>query len=605
MTYAIYIISQSDKFHVMALANRMLRKSDIFAQNKSSGTIFFSLLFLMIVQFVFVYFLGGFTFLPLAFFIYSFLFQTDSKERAEEKEQENPSDYAIKQGWIQLTDHYEPKIPETNKNPRMSFAILKHSTLFCYDSEQMNKVIRILPIQDYTVSLYPENDSEHRHFIRSSVIRLDHLQTSLYLNCQRKIDKEDWYFGLLEAHRMLKDSPDEAQYVMMDSTHFDARALEELIFRVQSTPSQRETGWLNAILGRMFLGVYKTETFKDYLKAKINKKINRKRPNFLEEITISKIDLGQSVPALTDPKLTTLTAEGEVMVDALLDYHGGLTIHIQTVLHWAYSSRLKPIRVNLVLAVQLKRLTGRLVFKLKAPPTNRYWLAFYEMPEMEWKTTPVVADKQITLSIVTNAIESRIREVMAETFVLPNMDDTPFWPSNGKGGVFEKAEDRSEKTEIEPESEPEITTAIVQPEETQKSTLRKRGKQTEEDANSIKSSSSNFFRKLTNYLPSESPKKRHSFVHKAEEFLNNKKTGDSKEEGNILSPIQLSLVQPRLRASSFASDPEKPPLPPRRNSTPVPFYQDETSGRREEMTTPPTIPNRPRPKPPLPPRLKS
>ncbi|KAI9283347.1 putative integral membrane protein conserved region-domain-containing protein [Sporodiniella umbellata] len=576
----------------------------------------------MIAQFVFVYFLGGFTFLPLACIIYFYCLKKEIKEIVEEKALESTGDYAIKQGWIQLTDQYEPKIPDSHKHPAMVYAVLKHSTLFCYESEKMGKVTRILPIQDYTVSLYPENQAEHRHYIRSSTVQLVHEEEILYLNCQRKTDKEDWYFGLLEAHRMMDASPDEAQYVMMDNTHFDARALEELIFRVHSTPSQRETGWLNAILGRVFLGVYKTETFKDYLKRKINKKINKKRPSFLDEITVRQVDLGQSVPALTNPKLSSLTPEGEVIVDAMLDYHGGLTIHIQTVLHWAYSSRLKPIRVPLVLAVQLKRLTGRLMFKIKAPPTNRYWVAFHEMPDMEWKTTPVVADKQITLSIVTNAIESRIREVMAETFVLPNMDDTPFWPSEGKGGVFEKP--------IEDTSEPEVTAlapentskslpdALLPSEETPKSTLRKRSsKPTEDEADSTLQhspsnstntsqsslSSSHFLRKLTNYLPSESPKKRHSFVHKAEEFLS-KRTANKEHKPS--SPVQSPFVQPRSRANSMINSPDKPSLPPRRNSTPVPFLKDELE-TEEGAHLPPTIPNRPQPrtKPPLPPRIKS
>jgi hypothetical protein len=76
------------------------------------------------------------------------------------------------------------------------------------------------------------------------------------------------------------------------------------------------------------------------------------------------------------------------------------------------------------------------MFKLKAPPSNRYWLAFFEMPDMEWKITPIVADKQIKWSLVTNAIESKIREIFLETYVLPNMDDTAFCKSDGDGGIF-------------------------------------------------------------------------------------------------------------------------------------------------------------------------
>ncbi|KAI8643603.1 putative integral membrane protein conserved region-domain-containing protein, partial [Parasitella parasitica] len=324
-----------------------------------------------------------------------------------------------------------------NLKKGLVYAILKHGTLFCFDSEKQQQVVMILPMQDFRVSLYPPNsDAKPEGEIYEDITCYP--TRVLYLTCGRNIDKEDWYFGLLEAHHLLQDqSTDGPQFVMMDNTHFDQDALEELIRRVQSTPNHRETAWINAVLGRLFLGMYKTDRLQNFVEMKIRKKIDKtKRPTFLDEIHVRSVDVGASVPLITDPKLLSLSPEGEVIVEAKIEYEGGLTIEIETDFNWSYSSRMKPIRMNLILAVKLRRLAGRMMFKLKAPPTNRYWLAFFEMPEMDWKITPVVADKQIKLNIVTNAIESRIREVMQESFVLPNMDDTSFCPSGGKGGIF-------------------------------------------------------------------------------------------------------------------------------------------------------------------------
>ncbi|GAN00943.1 conserved hypothetical protein [Mucor ambiguus] len=449
------------------------------------------------IGFIVIYVLGGVTFLPFIA-IFAIIYIKGGIEpllpKAKLKEPihiaTKDDEAIVKKGWIRLTNQYQPKMPEvnsgngiisgiqsyvsgssnsnTNLKKGLVYALLKHGTLFCYESEKQQNLVMILPMQDFQVSLYPPNPQdkpEGEIYNRTSVIRLvpnaikdDIKLTSknepvctlpedditcyptrvLYLTCGRNIDKEDWYFGLLEAHQLLQDQPHEGpQYVMMDNTHFDQDALEELIRQVQSTPSHRETAWINAVFGRLFLGMYKTDRLKHFVEMKIRKKIDKtKRPTFLDEIHVRSVDVGASVPFITDPKLLSLSTEGEVIVEAKVEYAGGLTIEIETDFNWSYSSRMKPIRMNLILAVKLNRLAGRMMFKLKAPPTNRYWLAFFEMPEMDWKITPVVADKQIKLNIVTNAIESRIREVMAETFVLPNMDDTSFCPSGGKGGIF-------------------------------------------------------------------------------------------------------------------------------------------------------------------------
>jgi hypothetical protein len=456
------------------------------------------------IGFIVIYVIGGITFLPfvaLATFIYikggiQPLLPKSKSEPAVVELDRDPDNVIVKKGWIRLTNQYQPKMPEihsangggiisgihsyvsgnnnhTNRKG-LYYAVLKHGTLFCYESEKQTEVAMILPMHDFSVSLYPSKTEampEGQMYSRTSVVRLvpnslnnddikfastnsssasictlpDEDITSLpnrvlYLTCARNIDKEDWYFGLLEAHHMLQDesaSPEEPQYVMMDNTHFDTSALEELIRQVQSTPSHRETAWINAIFGRIFLAMYKTDRLKEFVEMKIRRKIDKtKRPTFLDEIHVRSVHIGESVPFITNPKLLSLSPEGELIVEAKVEYQGGLTIEIETDFNWSYSSRLKPIRMNLILAVTLKKLAGRIMFKLKAPPTNRYWLAFFEMPEMEWKITPVVADKLIKLNIITNAIESRIREVMAETFVLPNMDDTSFCPSDGKGGIF-------------------------------------------------------------------------------------------------------------------------------------------------------------------------
>ncbi|KAI7865300.1 putative integral membrane protein conserved region-domain-containing protein, partial [Mucor mucedo] len=315
------------------------------------------------------------------------------------------------------------------------YAQLKCGALFIYESDQPNEDCKIIiPVHNYNVSIHPEKHQDHDIYGKSVALRLTP-KTELYITCARPVDKEDWYFGLLAATDIMTESPNHVE--MMDITHFDASAMQTLISTVQQDAEYREVQWLNAILGRLFLGMYKTEEMREYFEEKISKKIQKiKRPSFLGDISVQSVDIGNSIPFVTQPKLLSLTPEGDLMAEATIHYAGGLRVVIQTDFNWNYSSLMKPIRVPLVLSVSLKKLSGKFLMKVKPPPTNRYWIGFYEIPVMDWEITPIVSDKQIRLSMVTNAIQSKIREFMMENIVLPNMDDFPFCPSGGKGGIF-------------------------------------------------------------------------------------------------------------------------------------------------------------------------
>lgn len=103
--------------------------------------------------------------------------------------------------------------------------------------------------------------------------------------------------------------------------------------------------------------------------------------------------------------------------------------------------RFKPREVNLVLSVVLKRLEGHAIIKIKPPPSNRVWMTFETMPKMELDIEPIVGSRQIIWNPILRVIESRIREVIAETIVLPHWDDTPFTDTIAqlfRGGIWEE-----------------------------------------------------------------------------------------------------------------------------------------------------------------------
>ncbi|KAI8140509.1 putative integral membrane protein conserved region-domain-containing protein [Fennellomyces sp. T-0311] len=459
------------------------------------------LLFIAMISlttFLTIYLFGGLTFLPVlllaAFYVFSSDLQSplqpSNKRIYPQEEYEDVDPDQGKKGWIRLTNQQDGAISgrfltthnnnsqgtNNKKHKDLVYGLLKHGTLFVYESDRLLECKMIIPVHDFTVSIYPEGKRDHEVFNKSTAIRLrpKHLRRhqtingltmprkadvvksktdtdlldskaeedeawaldqDIYLLCGRSIDKEDWYFALISASNFMADSP--TQVEAMNSTHFDMNAMQDLIKNIHHDPKSRQIQWLNAILGRMFLGMYKTDKVQTFFEQKITKKVSKmKRPVFIDEIAVHRVQVGHAIPYLNHPKLLSLALDGSLTAEGQIDYDGGLCVEIETGFLWSYSSRTKPIRVRLILSVTLKRFTGRFLFKIKAPPTNRYWIGFYEPPVMDLVIKPIVSDKQIKLNVVTNAIESKIREVIAETMVLPNMDDFVFCDSGGKGGIF-------------------------------------------------------------------------------------------------------------------------------------------------------------------------
>ncbi|KAF2453104.1 putative integral membrane protein conserved region-domain-containing protein [Lineolata rhizophorae] len=201
----------------------------------------------------------------------------------------------------------------------------------------------------------------------------------------------------------------------------------KLVQQLHASESTLETRWLNALLGRLFLSLYRTSEVETFVRGKITKKIARvNKPAFLRAVQIKKIAMGDSAPIVTNPKLKELRVDGDLTVEADVRYAGNFRLEIEAMARIELGARFKPREVNLVLAGILKKLEGHVLLRLKPPPSNRLWVSFEKMPAMDMAIEPIVSARQITWSIVHRAIENRIREVVADTVVLPNWDDIPF-----------------------------------------------------------------------------------------------------------------------------------------------------------------------------------
>ncbi|KAL8792596.1 MAG: hypothetical protein Q9195_004819 [Heterodermia aff. obscurata] len=342
------------------------------------------------------------------------------------------------------------RLPKRARN--VFFVVLRHGHLMLYDDAEQVDPRHVIFLEHHDVSIYggEEDIPEGELFIKRNSIRLSRksdIENSIsspkpfYFFSENCSDKEDFYFALLhnqEAKSNAGEGPPRPQ-------QYDVKDIITLVQKLHSSEEHLQTRWLNALIGRLFLALYKTREVEDLLRRKITKKIARvKKPAFLSGIVLRRIDLGEGAPYITNPRLKDLTVDGDCCAEADFKYSGNFRLEVAATARIDLGARFKVREVNLVLAVVIRKLEGHILVKLKPTPSNRVWISFESMPYIDMNIEPIVSSRQITYNIILRAIESRIREVIAETIVLPHWDDSPFTDTINqlyRGGIWAKSID--------------------------------------------------------------------------------------------------------------------------------------------------------------------
>ena len=337
------------------------------------------------------------------------------------------------------------------------FVVLRHGHLMLYDDAEQLEVRHVISLEHHHIRIYGEEAiiPEGELWIKRNAICLARRTNTddsspkskpFYLFSENCSEKEDFYFALLQNQEVKPQGHDNPPRPQL----YDVKHVIGLVQKLHSSEEHLQTRWINALVGRAFLALYKTQEVEDFIRKKISKKIARvKKPAFLSSIILQKIDMGESAPFITNPRLKDLTIDGECCVETDINYTGSFRLEIATTARIELGTRFKAREVNLVLAVVVKALEGHVLIRFKPPPGNRVWIAFDKMPEMEMSIEPVVSSRQITYNVILRAIESRIREVIAETMVLPHWDDIPFMDTEHqefRGGIWSRASNISETT---------------------------------------------------------------------------------------------------------------------------------------------------------------
>ena len=366
-----------------------------------------------------------------------------------------------------------------------------------YDDSEQLEVRHVISLAHHDVGIYggTRHIPEGELWIRRNAICLTRRRDDrnmkdkftskpFFLFSDNCSEKEDFYLALLQN----QDGNTAKDYERPSPQRFEVQDMISLVQSLHSSEEHMQTRWFNAVVGRLFLALYKTSEIENLVRMKITKKIARvKKPAFLSDIVIQKIDMGNGSPHITNPRLKDLMVDGECSVEMDMAYSGNFRLQIAAKARIELGSRFKAREVDLVLAVVLKKLEGHCIARFKSPPSNRVWFTFESMPTMEMSIEPIVSSRQITYNIILRAIESRIREVITETVVSPNWDDVPFTDSTKqrfRGGIWadEKPEaivtakrkaagsTAVEKTDLEnlPQGEEGISPKLIGSESTEK-----------------------------------------------------------------------------------------------------------------------------------------
>ena len=337
--------------------------------------------------------------------------------------------------------------------------VLRHGHLMLYDSPAELEVRHVISMAHHSVSLsdgdgddeaMPDSDL----FIKRTAILLKPNTSSavddvikgsspqpkpFYLFSSNCSEKEDFYHALVAAQT---ESP--------SPQPLDSSCSIKLQSNIHSNSLTPETRAFNALINRVFLALHRTPFLEDLVRDKIEKKISRvAKPAFISYVNVQSIDLGDAGPILSNPRLKDINISGDMILSMDVKYTGGVKIVISAVAKLDLGQRFKVRTVDLVLAGSLQRLQGRMLVRVKPPPSNRIWFCFESIPDMEIKIEPVVSSRQITYNWILRTIENRIREVFAETLVKPNWDDVPFFDTHGqsyRGGIWQQQPQSSDES---------------------------------------------------------------------------------------------------------------------------------------------------------------
>lgn len=347
-------------------------------------------------------------------------------------------------GWVCASSEYSERPPtdlaclqrmrgarSRNGSRGIYFLVLKHNSLFLYESEEQTYCAHVVVLTGCQVDLYPHTlllDEIYQKIHPIRIIKatgdgaLFEGRHTLYIYASNSSEKEDWLYALRQA----LNPP--GQTKRRNEQLAEAIFMERLGRYVRGPHVDTASQWLNAIGGRIFYNLFRSKDVERFFRLKFERKSAvAPRPFFLGELKLRSVYPGQSLPMLSKGQLHAISQDGEVTASVDIFYPGGFKLTIATEVRWEIP-HLKALIVPIVMSLQVRRLSGRLLLRIKPPPSDRLWYGFYRPPVLDIDVEPVISSTAITWGVIKTGVLKHLQEELAEHALLPNMDDLTLPP---------------------------------------------------------------------------------------------------------------------------------------------------------------------------------
>ena len=177
----------------------------------------------------------------------------------------------------------------------------------------------------------PDGDKAHDTFVLPPVTE------EMFLFSPTSRAKEEWYYSI---EKVLKPRTHGNDFENIFNTQANfPYYMAQLIGADQKPSSQAQLTWVNALLGRLFWDVWKSEYWNTKAKNRIQNKISRmKLPPFIRYLKVTDIKLGHALPKIQSADNLHQDNRG-LWVDLKVDYDGGIMLTIETMVNLEYYLR--------------------------------------------------------------------------------------------------------------------------------------------------------------------------------------------------------------------------------------------------------------------------